>query len=251
MTRDERDRDRVTHTLLFSPTPDCLQGPLSILFGGNPFEEAKKTNSDRSVSSFSTKLSSILSIDISSLLAPILQGLQRALRARLMELVGGGHRLLESKIWNHVQQAVVSKVSKYVKGVEVSIGESLEEKKSRHQRENEQIKLDGLQNWDWEKGGKSEGVVKDEEKEKVQQSLNEISGEAASFYDGSHHSVNINSGISSTQSEQQRTPIGHDHQRNQGQESGSYSFPTPDHHRSNPEASNSKFSMPQPSHYQN
>lgn len=268
-----RDHLEQCTDISFSCFSDCLQGPLSILFGGNPFENNGASSSNpnsqnsRSVSSFSSKLSAILSVDISSLLAPILQGLQRALRARLMELVGGGHRLLESKTWNHVQQAVVQKVSKYIKGVEVNIGESLEEKKSRHHRENEQIKLEGLKDWDWEKGN-SFGPVKEEEKTKVQQSLNEIvkNGEAASFYNGSHHSAsNQNAAPAQSQSDPQSQPGSQATYQNQApfqlptqpgpspqsQASDSFAFPMPDHQRSIGANSNSQggFSMPQPEHY--
>lgn len=99
---------------IFNSLPDFLKEPLAKIFGGNPFtaQEAMKQKDGDHDGIFD---------EIGDKIREIVQRIQTALRDRVLEIVGGGHRRLEDKAWGNVQDAIVSKVRQYVPGVQVQL----------------------------------------------------------------------------------------------------------------------------------
>ncbi|KAJ3148347.1 hypothetical protein HDU86_007456 [Geranomyces michiganensis] len=84
---------------IFNDLPDHIKGPLSIVFGGNPFAEP----GDRGIVS-----------DISDKLKAIIRGIQEGLQEKARGLVVDGHRVLESAAIDRAQEVIVGRVRKYL-----------------------------------------------------------------------------------------------------------------------------------------
>jgi len=104
---------------LFNELPNGLKGPLSKIFGGNPFD-ANASTSGSSAAQESAPKEGIFA-EIGEKIKEILERIQQALRDRVLEVVSGGHRRLEDQAWGNVQDTVVGKVQKYVPGVQVKL----------------------------------------------------------------------------------------------------------------------------------
>ncbi|KAG8906336.1 hypothetical protein FRB99_007116 [Tulasnella sp. 403] len=100
---------------LFNSLPDGLKGPLSKIFGGNPFEARAAQQAQQGGSSDG------FFDEIGDKIREIVERIQHALRDRVLEVVSGGHRRLEDKAWGNVQDAIVNKVRQYVPGVQVQL----------------------------------------------------------------------------------------------------------------------------------
>lgn len=100
---------------LFNSLPDGLKEILSKIFGGNPFDA--KANAQQNAAPEKEGIFA----EIGEKIEAIVQRIQNALRDRVLEIVGGGHRRLEDKAWGNVQDAVVGKVQQYVPGVQVHL----------------------------------------------------------------------------------------------------------------------------------
>ncbi|KAF8605435.1 hypothetical protein BDV93DRAFT_543498 [Ceratobasidium sp. AG-I] len=101
---------------LFSSLPDEISGPLMKVLGGNPFSDdgqaSRSGDGDGGFNIFD---------DIKDKLRTIIERIQQGLRDRVLEVVSGGHRKLEDKAWGKVQDAIVTKVQKFVPGIQVKL----------------------------------------------------------------------------------------------------------------------------------
>ncbi|KAI8591574.1 hypothetical protein BDZ88DRAFT_411039 [Geranomyces variabilis] len=86
-------------TGIFNDLPDNIKGPLSMVFGGNPFAEP----GDRGIVS-----------DIGDKLKAIVRGIQEGLQEKARALVVDGHRVLESSVIDKAQDVIVGRVRKYL-----------------------------------------------------------------------------------------------------------------------------------------
>ncbi|KAL9936426.1 hypothetical protein V8E36_004494 [Tilletia maclaganii] len=182
-TNTRNDFQRILSTIektLFDLLPDAIKGPLRKVFGGNPFDDDdERTQASREAAKSSNFLKKIF--DVRDALRNLVQKIQLALRRRVLEIIGGGHRLLERLCWGHVQSTVVSSVRKYVPKIQVDIED--EEAKA------EAAKLQGHgQGGTGTDGGPPPVPVHDGRPPAS------LSGEAASYWSGDHH----NNGASGT-----------------------------------------------------
>jgi len=51
----------------------------------------------------------------------VIERIQKALRDKIMDMINGGHRALENKAWNQVQDVIVGRVRKIAPGVQVNL----------------------------------------------------------------------------------------------------------------------------------
>lgn len=102
---------------LFDALPDGLRVILEKLFGGNPFDP----NANNGQAAQVRPEKEGIFHEIGDKIKDILERIQNALRDRVLEIVGGGHRRLEDKAWGNVQDAIVGKVRQYVPGVQVQL----------------------------------------------------------------------------------------------------------------------------------
>ncbi|KAJ3185541.1 hypothetical protein HDU87_000164 [Geranomyces variabilis] len=86
-------------TGIFNDLPDHIKGPLSMVFGGNPFAEP----GDRGIVS-----------DIGDKLKAIVKGIQEGLQEKARALIVDGHRVLESSVIDRAQDVIVGRVKKYL-----------------------------------------------------------------------------------------------------------------------------------------
>ncbi|KAJ1309161.1 hypothetical protein OPQ81_004832 [Rhizoctonia solani] len=101
---------------LFDSLPSEISGPLLKVLGGNPFsDDQQQQQQARGGSGFN-----ILD-EIKDKLRVIIERIQKGLRDRVLEVVSGGHRKLEDKAWGNVQDAIVTKVQKFVPGIQVKL----------------------------------------------------------------------------------------------------------------------------------
>ncbi|CAE6478465.1 unnamed protein product [Rhizoctonia solani] len=100
---------------LFESLPSEVSGPLMAVLGGNPFSDDQQQQQARGGSGFN-----ILE-EVKDKLRVIIERIQKGLRDRVLEVVSGGHRKLEDKAWGNVQDAVVTKVQKFVPGIQVKL----------------------------------------------------------------------------------------------------------------------------------
>ncbi|KAG8994047.1 hypothetical protein FRB94_012990 [Tulasnella sp. JGI-2019a] len=103
---------------LFDHLPDGLKGPLSKIFGGNPFDTDNNNNNNQARGD---EHSGGILGEVKDKIRAILERIQQSLRDRVLEVVSGGHRRLEDQAWGNVQDAVVGKVQQYVPGVQVKL----------------------------------------------------------------------------------------------------------------------------------
>jgi len=103
---------------LFDELPESIRGPLSKIFGGDPFNPS---TADRDGNGTEERFG--IFQEIGEKFKIIVERVQKGLRDRVLEVVGGGHRRLETLAWMQVQETVVLKVRKYVPGVRVDIEE--------------------------------------------------------------------------------------------------------------------------------
>ncbi|CCO27580.1 hypothetical protein BN14_01564 [Rhizoctonia solani AG-1 IB] len=99
---------------LFDSLPNEISGPLMAVLGGNPFSDDEKQQA-RGGGGFN-----ILD-EVKDKLRVIIERIQKGLRDRVLEVVSGGHRKLEDKAWGNVQGAIVTKVQKFVPGIQVKL----------------------------------------------------------------------------------------------------------------------------------
>ncbi|KAK0563578.1 hypothetical protein OC844_002155 [Tilletia horrida] len=124
-TETRNDFQQILSTIertLFEMLPDAIRGPLSKVFGGNPFDDSVP-QATRDAATSSSRGASFLKelFDVRDALRNLIEKIQLALRRRVLEVIGGGHRLLERLCWGHVQSTVVASVRKYVPKVQVDI----------------------------------------------------------------------------------------------------------------------------------
>ncbi|KAF7977265.1 hypothetical protein HWV62_35470 [Athelia sp. TMB] len=103
---------------LFDELPESIRGPLAKIFGGDPLDPSVPSTANRNGQQnrgFS------LFEELGDKFKAIIERVQKGLRDRVLEVVGGGHRRLEALAWVQVQETVVTKVQKYVPGVKVDI----------------------------------------------------------------------------------------------------------------------------------
>ncbi|KDN37052.1 hypothetical protein RSAG8_10405, partial [Rhizoctonia solani AG-8 WAC10335] len=100
---------------LFDSLPSELSAPLMVVLGGNPFSDDQRQQQARGGSGFN-----ILE-EVKDKLRVIIERIQKGLRDRVLEVVSGGHRKLEDKAWGNVQGAIVTKVQKFVPGIQVKL----------------------------------------------------------------------------------------------------------------------------------
>ncbi|KAH7343288.1 hypothetical protein B0J17DRAFT_641773 [Rhizoctonia solani] len=100
---------------LFDSLPSEISGPLMAVLGGNPFSDDQQQQQARGGSGFN-----ILE-EVKDKLRVIIERIQKGLRDRVLEVVSGGHRKLEDKAWGNVQDAIVTKVQKFVPGIQVKL----------------------------------------------------------------------------------------------------------------------------------
>lgn len=80
--------------MIFNSLPDNLKGPLSKIFGGNPFD----ANANNGPAQPQQQESGGIFGEIGEKIHEILDRIQNALRDRVLEIVSGGHRRLEDKV---------------------------------------------------------------------------------------------------------------------------------------------------------
>ncbi|CAD6892928.1 unnamed protein product [Tilletia controversa] len=171
-TTTRNDFQKILSTLertLFDLLPDALRGPLSKVFGGNPFDDAVERDASTKGSSFLKDL-----FDVREALRSLINKIQLALRRRVLEVIGGGHRLLEQLCWGHVQKTVVESVRKYVPNVHVDI----EDEEAKANAAKVQQQQGGAE------GGKPLPVPVHDGRPPAS-----ASGEAASYWSGELHSA--------------------------------------------------------------
>ena len=118
-TRDEfRSILSAIERTLFNELPESIRGPLAKIFGGDPFDPNLASTAHRERGSGGDMLQ-----ELGDKFKAIVESVQKGLRDRVLEVVGGGHRRLESLAWVQVQETVVYKVRKYVPGVKVDVEE--------------------------------------------------------------------------------------------------------------------------------
>ncbi|CAE6527919.1 hypothetical protein RSOLAG22IIIB_03193 [Rhizoctonia solani] len=101
---------------LFDSLPSEVSGPLMKVLGGNPFsDDQQQQQQARGGSGFN-----ILE-EVKDKLRVIIERIQKGLRDRVLEVVSGGHRKLEDKAWGNVQDSIVTKVQKFVPGIQVKL----------------------------------------------------------------------------------------------------------------------------------
>ncbi|CAE6372246.1 unnamed protein product [Rhizoctonia solani] len=100
---------------LFDSLPNEISGPLMAVLGGNPFSDDERQQQARGGGGFN-----ILD-EVKDKLRVIIERIQKGLRDRVLEVVSGGHRKLEDKAWGNVQDAIVTKVQKFVPGIQVKL----------------------------------------------------------------------------------------------------------------------------------
>ncbi|CAE6451214.1 unnamed protein product [Rhizoctonia solani] len=101
---------------LFDSLPSEISGPLMKVLGGNPFsDDQQQQQQARGGGGFN-----ILD-EVKDKLRVIIERIQKGLRDRVLEVVSGGHRKLEDKAWGNVQGAIVTKVQKFVPGIQVKL----------------------------------------------------------------------------------------------------------------------------------
>jgi hypothetical protein len=107
---------------LFDELPESIRGPLAKLFGGDPFDPLVQLppSLDRNGRSVGERGFDIFQ-EIGDKFKAIVECVQKGLRDRVLEVVGGGHRRLETLAWMQVQETVVLKVRKYVPGISVDV----------------------------------------------------------------------------------------------------------------------------------
>jgi len=101
----------------FNGMPDGLKGVLSKLFGGNPFDA--KANVQQQSATIGSKMNVFQ--EIAEKIETIVGRIQAAIRDRVLEIIGGGHRRLEDQAWGNVQDSVVNKVQQYDPTVNVRL----------------------------------------------------------------------------------------------------------------------------------
>lgn len=117
-TRDDfRSMLSAIEKTLFNELPDSIRGPLAKIFGGDPFDPNVPSTANRE------RGGGDLFQELGDKFKAIVERVQKGLRDRVLEVVGGGHRRLESLAWVQVQETVVLKVRKYVPGVHVDVEE--------------------------------------------------------------------------------------------------------------------------------
>lgn len=122
-TRDDfRSMLSAIEKTLFEEHPESIRGPLAKLFGGDPFDPSVPSTIDRDGNRVGDKGFDIFQ-EIGDKFKAIVERVQKGLRDRVLEVVGGGHRRLETLAWMQVQETVVLRVRKYVPGIEVDIEE--------------------------------------------------------------------------------------------------------------------------------
>lgn len=100
---------------LFDSLPNEISGPLLKVLGGNPFSDEQQQQRSRGGGDFN-----ILD-EVKDKLRTIIERIQKGLRDRVLEVVSGGHRKLEDKAWGNVQGAIVTKVQRFVPGIQVKL----------------------------------------------------------------------------------------------------------------------------------
>ncbi|KAE8232508.1 hypothetical protein CF326_g2460 [Tilletia indica] len=178
-TTTRNDFQRILSTLektLFDLLPDALRGPLSKVFGGNPFEDPIEPSTRDTASKGSSFLKELF--DVREALRNMIEKIQLALRRRVLEVIGGGHRLLEQLCWGHVQSTVVGTVRKYVPNVQVDI-------------EDEEAKANAAKQQKQQEGGAGGALPVPVHDGKPPASA---SGEAASYWSGQHHGTTDGAG---------------------------------------------------------
>ena len=105
---------------LFDELPESIRGPLAKIFGGDPLDPSVRSTANRSGEQ---SRGFDLFEELGDKFKAIVERVQKGLRDRVLEVVGGGHRRLEALAWVQVQETVVTKVQKYVPGVKVDIEE--------------------------------------------------------------------------------------------------------------------------------
>ncbi|KAK1226600.1 hypothetical protein PQX77_010416 [Marasmius sp. AFHP31] len=101
---------------LFDSLPKEISGPLMKVLGGNPFsDDERQQQQSRGGGGFN-----VLD-EVKDKIKTIIERIQKGLRDRVLEVVSGGHRKLEDKTWGNVQDAVVTKVRKFVPGIQVKL----------------------------------------------------------------------------------------------------------------------------------
>ncbi|KNC98888.1 uncharacterized protein SPPG_05855 [Spizellomyces punctatus DAOM BR117] len=88
---------------IFTDLPSHIRGPLEFVFGGNPFQ-----NQDRGLVS-----------DVADKFKSVVRGLQEGIQERARGVVIEGHRELEGKAVDRVQDVVVERVRKYVPDIQI------------------------------------------------------------------------------------------------------------------------------------
>lgn len=94
-------------TNMFADLPSHIRGPLEMVFGGNPFAEAGQPGDRGLVSDVGDKLKSIV------------RGLQEGLQERARGVVVVGHRALETKAVDSVQEVLVGRVKRYIPDLQI------------------------------------------------------------------------------------------------------------------------------------
>jgi len=102
---------------LFNSLPDELSGPLMKVLGGNPFSDDGQAARSGGGGGGGFNVFD----EIKDKLRTIIERIQKGLRDRVLEVVSGGHRKLEDKAWGNVQDAIVTKVQKFVPGIQVKL----------------------------------------------------------------------------------------------------------------------------------
>ncbi|KAK0556071.1 hypothetical protein OC846_001401 [Tilletia horrida] len=177
-TETRNDFQRILSTIertLFDMLPAALRGPLSKVFGGNPFDDDNNGQLSRDASAGSNFLKELF--DVREALRKLIEKIQLALRRRVLEVIGGGHRLLERLCWGHVQTTVVSSVRKYVPKVQIDIED--EEAKANAAKVQAQ-------------GGTGDVPVPVHDGRPPPTAVGNVisnSGEAASYWAGEHHTT--------------------------------------------------------------
>ena len=105
---------------LFSELPESIRGPLAKIFGGDPFDPNVPSTAHRERGDSG---GGDIFQELGEKFKAIVERVQKGLRDRVLEVVAGGHRRLESLAWVQVQETVVLKVRKYVPGVKVDVEE--------------------------------------------------------------------------------------------------------------------------------
>ena len=108
-TRDDfRSMLSAIESTLFNELPDSIRGPLAKIFGGDPFDPNVPSTARGGGGGGD------IFQELGDKFKAIVERVQKGLRDRVLEVVSGGHRRLESIAWVQVQETVVLKVTKYV-----------------------------------------------------------------------------------------------------------------------------------------